>query len=105
MSNQNLIKIVKIIEEDTGTQLKLSVDAYDSITILLNESKQDKTTPLDRNIDLRAIRRKYDLTQDELASALKVSRAGLAQIETGRMKISHKMFYKIEQFIQNKNGI
>ena len=45
--------------------------------------------------DLKALRNKYSLTQDELACKLGYSRSNIATLETGRQGLSHRMMREI----------
>ncbi len=51
-------------------------------------------------IQLRALREARDLTQQDLASILKVSRATYANIETGRQSVSLDVAWKIAVFFR-----
>lgn len=57
-------------------------------------AKSDSMTPVDKDLfggaQVRALRRKRHLTQDQLAQATGVSRSAVAQWETGRSRFSGK---------------
>ncbi len=102
MTNHKIIKILEIIEEDIGTEIKLGINSYRKIFELFIPYENKPKSNL--KYDLKSIRMKYDLTQEQFAHEIKINRGLIAQIETGKYKISENIAHKIEKFLNEKDG-
>lgn len=96
-----LEKIIKIIEEDMGIKVKLTIDSYKKIYQVLENKKMEIASDY---LDVLKIRKELKLTQTQFAEKIGVKRGTIAQIEIGKNEVSANVRKKIANFIHNNNG-